>query len=140
MTISRRVRIGFGVVVLACVVITLTIVGFFHFDPICGEEMGIEKTSPDGLYVAQVMVRNCGATTQYVGHINLRPATSKFHSDFWSGAIHQGEVFTSAEYSGRGDRFCWSKPHKLSIGYPEHPLQNWRDVTIDDDFRNPECQ
>ena len=112
--------------------------GFLHFNPLCGEEMGIEKTSPDDRYVAASMTRNCGATTPYVAHINLRPVKSKFRADFLFGTINAGQVFTSSKYSGA--RFCWSKPHKLSIGYPDLSSRNWHDVTIDDDFRNSECE
>jgi hypothetical protein len=135
MSIRRSIRIGLGLAGFAFLVITIAIVGF---NPMCGEEMGTEKTSPDGLYVAQFMTRNCGATTRYVSHINLRPTRSKFHSDFWSGAISDGEIFTSSEVSDV--RFCWSKPHKLSMDYPGLRVRHWREVTIDDNFRNPECQ
>jgi hypothetical protein len=137
MSISKAMRVGFIVIVFAFGVITAA-VGFIHFDPMCGEELGVEKTSPDGLYVAQLMTRNCGATTAYVSHVNLRLAKSKFHRDFWSGAIYKGEVFTSSKYSG--DRFCWSSPHKLSIGYPGLIVRNWHDVAIDADYGNPQCQ
>ena len=138
MATSRRLRIALGVVAFVFGVITIAVVGFLHFNPLCGEEMGMEKTSPDGVYVAQVMVRNCGATTRYVSHINLRSTTAKFRPGFLDGVITDGEVFTSTDYSG--DRFCWSKPHKLSIGYPDLPTRSWHDVAIDDDFRNPECR
>jgi len=138
MSLSKTARIALALVAFAFVLISIAIVGFLHFNPICGEEMGLEKTSPDGLYVAQVMIRNCGATAPYVNHINLRPAASTFHPDFWSGAIYEGEVFTTSDYSG--NRFCWSKPHSLSIGYPDLRVRQWRDVSIDGNFRNLECQ
>jgi len=138
MSISRILRIGLALTAFALLVITIAVVGFLHFNPMCGEEIGVEKTSPDGLYVAQLMIRNCGATTRYVDHINLRSTASKFRPDFWSGAVYEGEVFTSSDYGG--DRFCWSRPHRLSIGYPNLPMRSWRDVTIDDNYRNPECQ
>ena len=112
--------------------------GFLHLNPVCGEATEIEKTSPDRRYVAVLMTRDCGATRSYVAPINLRPVESKFGTDFFDGTIKDGEVFTSSKYEG--NRFCWSKPHKLSLGYPDLLMRNWRDVTIDDDFRNPECQ
>ena len=138
MAISRRLRVGFGVGAFAVGVITIAVGGFLHFDPLCGEELGVEKTSPDGLYVAQLMIRNCGATTRYVGHINLRSATAQFRRGFLDGVITDGQVFATSDYSG--DRFCWSKPHKLSIGYPNLRLRNWRDISIDDHYRDPQCQ
>jgi hypothetical protein len=58
-----------------------------HFDPLCGEEILQEQRSPDGRYVAVSMERNCGATTDYVQHINLRAADPKFSSDFFDGTI-----------------------------------------------------
>jgi hypothetical protein len=138
MALSRILRKVLVFVAFAFLLITIAVGGFLHFNPLCEEELGIEKTSPDGLYVAQFMTRNCGATTPYVGHINLRSATSKFSRNFLDGVITDGEVYASSKYSA--SRFCWSKAHKLSIGYPDLPLHSWRDVTIDDDFRNPECQ
>ena len=135
---SRILRIGLALFAFGLGVITIAVVRFLHFNPLCGEDMGIEKTSPDGLYVAQLMTRDCGATTADVAHINLRTAKSTFHPGFLDGVINDGEVFTTSKYSGT--RFCWSKPHQLSIGYPDLTVRNWRDVAIDDDFRNPECQ
>ena len=60
-----------------------------HFNPLCGEELIAEKTSPDGLYVATLMSRNCGAATPYVSHLNLRSTKSKFHPAFLDGVIQQ---------------------------------------------------
>src|SRR5690349_17936217 len=87
-----------------------------HFDPLCGEEMVTDKTSPDGRYVATQMTRNCGATTPYVAHINLRLVNSRFRADFFTATIKDGEVWESSKYSGA--RFCWSGPRQLEIGYP----------------------
>jgi hypothetical protein len=115
---------------------------FLHFNPLCGEELILEKTSPDGHYVAVLMSRNCGATTPYVAHINLRRATAKFHSDFFSGTVKDGEVYGTSKYSG--DRFCCSGPRRLEIGYSDsdgrYVVRTWHDVTIGNDFRNPECE
>lgn len=66
-----------------------------HFDPLCGEDLVTEKASPDGRYVASLMSRNCGATTKYVAHINLRLAGSRFHANFFDGTIKEGEVWGS---------------------------------------------
>ena len=138
MSIFKEIRGPAGIVLFGVCVVSIAVAGFLHFNPVCGEEIGVEKTSPDGSYVATLMTRNCGATTPYVAHINLRPATSNFRADFFAGVINEGEVFASSKYSC--SRFCWSKPHKLSIGYSELNVRNWRDVVIDDDFRNPACE
>lgn len=102
----------------------------------------MEKKSPDGRYVAALMSRNCGATTRYVQHINLRLVGSRFRADFFDGTIKDGEIWGSSKYSG--ERFCWSSPQRVEIGYPpddgRQPPKTWRDVTIGDDYRNPSCQ
>src|SRR5436305_13434433 len=95
--ILRKVLVFLG---FAFLLITIAVGGFLHFNPLCGEELGIEKTSPDGLYVAQVMTRGCGAMAREVRHINLRPAKSTFHPHFLSAVITDGEVFTTSKYSG----------------------------------------
>jgi hypothetical protein len=58
-----------------------------HFDPPCGGELIEEQRSPDGHYVAAVMERNCGATTRYVEHINLRRADRNFSSGLFDGTV-----------------------------------------------------
>jgi len=39
----------------------------------CGDERAVERASPDGRLVARSFVRNCGATTAYVGLVEVRP-------------------------------------------------------------------
>ena len=138
MLISKIMRGLVGITGFAVIVLLIAVIGFLHFNPLCGEETVLERTSPDGRYVAVLMTRNCGATTSYVAHINLRPATSKFRQGFLDGTVKDGEVFTSSKYSG--DRFCWSKPHKLSIGYSKVNTARWRDVPIDDHYQDVRCQ
>jgi Family of unknown function (DUF5412) len=71
-------------IVVALVPLFWVMVLHFAFDRMCGEELISEQTSPDNQYVAALMRRNCGATTRYVFHKNLRRATSKFHPHFWT--------------------------------------------------------
>ncbi|MGH8454337.1 MAG: DUF5412 family protein [Nevskiales bacterium] len=59
---------------------------------LCGEELISESVSPDGKYVAAVYIRNCGATTGYVTHVNVRRHDEEFSADS-SGVIRQGGVF-----------------------------------------------
>src|SRR5437867_1407903 len=103
-----------------------------HFDRMCGEGLISEQTSPDNQYVAALMRRNCGATTRYVFHINLRRARSKYHPTSLDVVFIDGEVYTSSDYSGY--HFWWSKLHEFWIGYPQWLMRNWLDVTIDDIF------
>jgi len=131
---------------LSIIILGLAILGVggalvVHFNPLCGEEMVMEKAAPDGRYVAVLMTRNCGATTGYVAHINIRSASSQLRADFFDGTIKDGEIWGSSKYSG--ERFCWSSSRHIEIGYPPedggHPQKTWRDVTISDDYRNPAC-
>lgn len=122
--------------------VALGVVGvslLLHFDPLCGEELIMEKTSPDGRYVAALMRRNCGATTPYVAHINLRLANSQFHAEFFNGTITEAEVWRSSKYGGTW--FCWSSPRRLET-YPDPPpiVGNWHDVTLGTDYQTPKCE
>ena len=136
--ISKILRGPIGILGFAIVAVSIVVIGFLHFSPLCGEDTILEKVSPDGQYVAVLMRRNCGATTSYVAHINLRPTSINFRPGFLDGTVKDGEVFTSSKYSG--DRFCWSAPHKLSIGYPQVKTAQWRDVEIDDYYQDAQCQ
>jgi hypothetical protein len=56
------------------------------------EELNQGQTlSPDRRYIATVFVRDCGATTGYVTHVNLRKATDVFMADR-GGVISAGQV------------------------------------------------
>lgn len=105
-----------------------------HFSPPCGEEVMGEQHSPDGRYVAVSMKRNCGATTRYVEHINLRRADRKFSSSFFSGTINDGEVFTLEDRNGGSVEFEWIG-NVLNIHYPpdERVFKKqtaWNDVEV----------
>ena len=91
-----------------------------HFDPPCGGELIEEQRSPDGHYVAALMERNCGATTRYVEHINLRRADRNFPSGFFDGTVKDGEIFTLENRNGGGRalQFEWVGK-KLNIHHPE---------------------
>jgi hypothetical protein len=126
----RFLLVALGAIAVLVVAVAL----FFHFDPLCGEETALEQASPDGRYVAAWMIRNCGATTSYVHHVNLRLRTSTLHTDFRSGTITDGEILTVPEKSGRV-RFCWSGSRRLNIERPDpepglRQLSNWQDVEI----------
>jgi hypothetical protein len=60
---------------------------------LCGEDVVAEKTSPDGKFTAVTYSRNCGATTPYVTHVNLRRANERFEPG-WDGAIHAREILS----------------------------------------------
>ena len=132
-----NLKIGAVILVLVLVSIGIGLALVVHFDPLCGEELIVEKPSPDGQYVATLMSRNCGATTPYVAHINLRQANARLRRDFFNGTINDGLVFISSKYSG--ERFCWSNQRQLDIGYKDsdgtQATKTWRDVTIRSDYK-----
>ena len=57
----------------------------------CSESSESQIAGPNKKYTAEVFVRNCGATTGYVTHINLRDAGEAFVAD-QNGVISTGEV------------------------------------------------
>ena len=134
MPISKILRGPIGIVGFAIFAVSIAIVGILHFDPLCSEEVLEQQPSPDGRYVAVLMERNCGATTRYVEHINLRLANHNFWPDFLGGTISKGEVFTMESRNGGQVRFEWAAK-SLNIEYPgyERVFQNktsWEGVQI----------
>ncbi len=105
---------------------------FLDIDPLCGEELVSEQTSPDGRHVAALMIRNCGAMTDYVSHANVRPSSSAFHRGFFDGTIKDGEILTL-----EGDKrvpHCWLAAKRLNLAYPEaRPSSQNRDARRDVD-------
>lgn len=95
-----------------------------------------ERQSPDGRYVAALMERNCGATTRYVEHINLRRADRKFSSGFFDGTIKDGEIFTLENRNGGGPlEFEWVSK-KLHVHHPADEgvftkQTVWNDVVVE---------
>ncbi len=133
MRLSRWSFIGISLAgsLLAVLLVGITVL---HFNPLCGEEPIYEETSPGGQYVAATMVRNCGATTSYVTHVNLRSSKSSFKSGFLDGTIKAGEVATVGNYDGKV-LFCWLSPRQFNIEYPTPDSERlmkhaWQDVTI----------
>ena len=75
-------------------VAALLVVGFLivHFNPVyalwlCSEQTIMEKTSPDGRYVAVLMRRSCRASEPPTAHINIRLANSAPFSNHVFGGV-----------------------------------------------------
>jgi hypothetical protein len=124
-----RIAVAGSVLALGCLVVTV-----LHLDPPCSEETSYELTSPGGRYAAASMVRNCGATTSYVTHVNLRSSKSQFKPGFLDGTIKEGEVTTVGNYDGKV-LFCWRSSQQLNIEYPTPESErsakhSWRDITV----------
>jgi hypothetical protein len=122
-------------IVAAIAVLVVIMLIAFHFEPLCDEETRSEQVSPDGRYVAVEMVRNCGATTDYVTHVNLRSEESNFKAGFFDGTIKDGEISTIGHRDG-GERFCWLSSRQLNIEYPTPESEMaarhaWRDVAVE---------
>jgi len=130
----------FPIVILGAAILTVSALGvvLVHFNqPIsCGEKTIMEKTSPDGRYVAVLMHRDCGAKLGREAHINLRLASSPpLPNHLFGGPVNDGEIFGTSKENG--ERFCWSSPKRLEIDYLAgdniHPGQ-WMDVTTGGDY------
>jgi hypothetical protein len=86
----------------------------------CGEEQIAEAYSPNKSYLARAYVRNCGATTGFVTHANLRSRWSWFGTS-WKGTIDDGEVFDNACRSKVN--FVWKDETSLEIQYEACAVQ-----------------
>jgi len=118
---------------IASAICVIGIVLFVHFLPLCEEEVVSEQTSPDGKYVAVLMTRNCGATTGFVDHVNLKLVGSKLTQNFLTGTIKTDEVFAAEKKMAAGVGFRWVGPRILEIDdVPQdgRRQQSWRDVMI----------
>jgi hypothetical protein len=138
-TVRRKWAVGIAVSLLVIsvfyAVVTLTpwSVGM------CGEEVDLESTSPGNQTVAKVFIRNCGATTGYLTHVNLKSTWNYFNTT-WVGTISQGEVFGNG--CEHHVRLVWIDESHLEIGYvrcpkiegqdhlPYSKKTNWNGVTI----------
>jgi hypothetical protein len=80
----------------------------------CGEENIGEAYSPDRSYLARAYVRDCGATTGFVTHVNLRPWWRWFNTTF-EGTITDGQVFGNSCWSKVN--FVWKDNSHLEIQY-----------------------
>ncbi len=132
----KELAITLGAAVLFVVVFSFVGFKLLYGPWACSERTIMEKTSPDGRYVAVLMRRSCMANEPPTAHINLRLATSApFPNHFLGAPVNDGEVFGTSRYSG--ERFCWSGPRRLEIdymaGHTKHPGR-WMDVTTGADY------
>jgi hypothetical protein len=137
----RSMIVVVGLAALACAAVLTIYLNPLRSFSLCREQTIMEKTSPDGRYVAVLMQRNCGAIEGLSAHINLRLASSPpFPKHLFGGTVNDGEVFDTAR--DKGDRFCWSSPNRLEIDYlrgdPNHWKDVWQDVSLGDKYLS--CQ
>jgi hypothetical protein len=99
----------------------------------CEESNQGQTLSPDRRYIATVFVRDCGAPTGYVTHVNLRKATDVFMADR-GGVIATGQVVTTQGVAVA--RPTWVRNAELEVRlWGEGPLAinvatMWNDVVI----------
>ena len=97
----------------------------------CAETLACSLRSPDGAYVASVFTRDCGATTAYVTHVNLRESDRSFGVD-WKGVIADGCVLVRNQEAPIV--LLWRGPRHLivrcSLDEVFERRTRWRDVSI----------
>lgn len=101
----------------------------------CNEKKIAELKSPDGHYIAVLFLRNCGATTPFMQHINLSSASSEQFSENNIGAIEEGQVFLT---STGALSMTWENQKKLVVkcdGCPANCcdkswVKSWKEIEI----------
>lgn len=81
----------------------------------CSEDKLAEAASPRGRYVAVTFVRNCGATSTYFYHVNIRESSKQFSPEL-SGTVTEGEVFGA---SNTKVDIMWENEETLIIDCPD---------------------
>jgi hypothetical protein len=105
---------------------------------LCAEENKGELYSPNSRYLARIYERNCGATTGYLTHVNLRSRWNYFNT-VWAGSITQGQVFSIG--CNTQVKLLWRNETSLEIQYQScarpdesHKVfsrtETWNDITI----------
>lgn len=99
----------------------------------CSEENLTNISSPDGKYVAALFSRNCGATTGYLFHVNLRESSEEFSVSL-NGAMYEKEVFAIDDYKVN---LIWKDNKTLLVeckvcpaNQPVRIKKNWKDINV----------
>jgi hypothetical protein len=91
---------------------------------LCGDEDKVDVVSPGGAYVASAFHRNCGATTPYVTHVQLR-----LNRRWLSGRT---SLFVERGWFAVGLK--WESSERLVVTCADCPAlprpQAWDDVTV----------
>jgi hypothetical protein len=98
----------------------------------CSEAVQATVPSPDKRYVAVLFEQNCGATSAFSYHVNLRETTHTFNVG-GRAIIQDGMVFDCTHIEDL-ITMTWKGPKWLLIKYPRGDVfreaKSWRDVTI----------
>lgn len=92
----------------------------------CADLLKVQTESPDGRYVAVLIERDCGATTDFSSLLSLRDARL---------ATDDRDADIVLAVAGRSDiTFEWTENRVLSVHLQEEEVvrraSNWRDVRI----------
>jgi hypothetical protein len=112
MTISKRVIKALLILFGLCIIV----VSLPWSCGICDEDRISEAHSPDGKYLARAYIRDCGATTGFLTHVNLRSGWGWFNPD-WVGTVKNGQVFANSCWSKVS--FIWKDNSNLEIQYEQ---------------------
>lgn len=104
---------------------------------VCSEKQIGEATSPDGRFIAVLFLRNCGATTPFMQHVNLREkkhSRGEFSPDS-RGAIEDGQVFLT---SAGALSIAWEDAKTLVVKCKNCPhnccdkawVKSWNDIKV----------
>jgi len=82
----------------------------------CGDEVTGRAISPDGKWLAAVLVRNCGATTDFVTHVTIVEAKDE-PDDSGDVLVAEAGGAPQAPKGGPEIRLRWLGPDRLLVGY-----------------------
>jgi hypothetical protein len=74
----------------------------FHVMSSCEDTIKSSSKSPGGKYIAAVYERNCGATTDFVTHVNLRMSSANFKGGKNVVFVAKGKHQVSVEWENDG--------------------------------------
>ena len=98
-------------------------------EPECGNQVKSETESPDKRLVATHFERNCGATTQFVQVVSIRPIGSLFDGN-------NTDEFVFTMQGNHEIDLHWMNASQLVIGRPSIRVdifkerESWRDISI----------
>ncbi len=115
MSLTKKLLLGTLVALLVSAVAFMPLLWLGDLDlssGLCGEDLVERVYSTTKTYYAATYVRNCGATTGFVSHVNIHRSKTRVHANK-VGVIDDGEVLVVA-----GEPYLeikWTGPRSLEI-------------------------
>jgi hypothetical protein len=92
----------------------------------CNDVVKKEASSPDAAYVATFFERNCGATTDYISIVSIRPRADRFDAEKNDAVlVIRGRCPVELLWGERVLRVSYTKPCALA-----KQVDTWRDVSL----------